>query len=194
MEIPANRLALPAGTTQVVAKGTPVPLGTAPGDGMVWGNVYRLTITSDHGPVALRATPASASEVILRAPTAAQPGPTMEYRPTGKTWQQLHTVRVGNDIYQSPLPGLGDCALVRLAAPSKAAPSGGGGTNPLVWVLGGATLALAAAVLAVRRRRSREGELEEEASGGGSARQAGQGLVMVFIPRPSEVVMKTVSI
>ncbi|MEZ0094921.1 hypothetical protein [Streptacidiphilus sp. EB129] len=161
MEIPAARLAMPPGTTQVVAKATPVPLGTGPGDGTVWGNVYRLTVTSDRGPVVLRDGQSPLSQVILRAPTAAQPGPTMEYRPPGGAWQQLHTTRAGNDIYQSGLPGLGDYALVRLAAPGKAAPRSGG-TNPLVWVLGGAVVALAAAVLAVRRRRSREDEPVED--------------------------------
>jgi hypothetical protein len=162
MEIPAARLVMPAGTTQVFAKATPVPPGSDPGDGTVWGNVYRLTITSDRGPVGLSGAASSASEVILRAPTAAQPGPTMEYRPPGGSWQQLHTVRAGNDIYQSPLPGLGDYALVRLALPSQAAPRAGVGTSPLTWVLGAAVLALAAAVLTVRRRRKGEAELEED--------------------------------
>jgi hypothetical protein len=86
----------------------------------------------------------------------------MEYRPPGGSWQQLHTVRAGNNIYQSPLPGLGDYALVRLALPSQAAPRAGVGTSPLTWVLGAAVLALAAAVLTVRRRRKGEAELEED--------------------------------
>ena len=82
------------------------------------------------------------------------------YRPPGGAWRQLHTARVGNDIYQAPLPGLGDYALVHLSRANGPAPRAAAGTSPLVWVLGGGVSTPAAAVLAVRRRRSRESDPE----------------------------------
>jgi hypothetical protein len=68
---------------------------------------------------------------------------------------------VGNDIYQSPLPGLGDYVLVRVT--HHAAPVAAAGVSParealrtLPWVLGGLLAAFLPAILAVRlRRRSR---------------------------------------
>ncbi|RAG80389.1 hypothetical protein DN069_38400 [Streptacidiphilus pinicola] len=169
--IPASQLSVPAGTTQLVAKATPLALqGTTPTDGTAWGNVYRLTVTGDHGPVTATGRPTGDSVVSLRAPSAAQPAPVMEYRPAGGgPWRDLHTIRVGNDIYQAPLPGLGDYVLVRLApgarrggaqtgASHAAEGHSGRGSALLSWVLGGAFALLCAAILAVRVRRTRSGE------------------------------------
>ncbi|SEM04263.1 hypothetical protein [Streptacidiphilus jiangxiensis] len=163
--IPASQLSIPAGTTQLAAKATPLALtGAAPSDGTVWGNVYRVTVTSDRGPVAATGRPTSDSVISLRAPSAQQPAPVMEYRATpGAPWQDLRTTRVGNDIYQSPLPGLGDYALVRVT--HHAAPAASPGVSParealrtLPWVLAGLLAAFAPAILAVRLHRRRSGE------------------------------------
>jgi hypothetical protein len=170
--IPAAQLSIPAGTTQLVAKATPMALtGSHPLDGVVWGNVYRIVVTSDRGPVAATGRPTGDSVVDLRAPTAQQPPPVIEYRPApAAAWRDLHTTRIGNDIYQAPLPGLGDYVLVRptrsrggTATASGAAPTGGGhggSGGVLPWALGGAFAALCAAIGAVRLRRARSGELD----------------------------------
>lgn len=173
--IPTSQLSVPAGTTQLVARATPLALqGAAPSDGTAWGNVYRLTVTSDRGPVAATGRPTRDSVMTLRAPSTEQPPPVMEYRPAGGAeWRDLHTIRVGNDVYQSPLPGLGDYVLVRLApgATRAGGPAGATAGTPettvargghgalLLWVLGSAFASLCAAILAVRIRRTRSGEV-----------------------------------
>jgi hypothetical protein len=167
--IPGSQLSIPPGTTQLVAKATPTALtGTNPGDGSVWGNVYRMTVTSDRGPVAATGRPTLDSVINLRAPTAQQPPPVIEYRPQpGAAWRDLHTTRIGNDIYQAPLPGLGDYVLVRLTESPKRpgtgtadrAAGGGRSSSALPWAFGGALVLLCAAIAAVRLRRARAGEL-----------------------------------
>ncbi|MDQ6649766.1 MAG: hypothetical protein M3Z02_06580 [Actinomycetota bacterium] len=125
------------------------------------GNVYRVSAGSDAGPVGLtgRCSPLT---IALRAPTSRQPGPTMEYRPLGGSWRRVLTERVGTDVYQSPLAGFGDYALVSTAGPPGAAASGGRGGPSLLLVFLVAFLATAAGAVVLvrvgdRRRRAASG-------------------------------------
>lgn len=79
-------------------------------DGTVWGNVYRVTATSDNGPVRLRRE--GASSITLRAP-ADQPRPVVQYRDSSG-WHRLITTKFGHDRYKAAVPVLGD-SLILLA-------------------------------------------------------------------------------
>jgi hypothetical protein len=81
-----------------------------PADGPIDGNVYGVSMTNPAGPVTFKS---STSTIVLRATTAKQPGPVIEYRlGPGQKWRLLDTSRTGNDIYGSALPGAGEYALV----------------------------------------------------------------------------------
>jgi hypothetical protein len=153
----------PAAATSLTVRAVPrAPDGAPPGV-TVSGNAYRITIGSDRGPVTLDSHQIAA--VQLRATSAAQPGPTMYFRPAaGGAWQPQKTARTGNDIYQSLIPGPGDYLLAfqRTAAATGAgsgAPpaSTGPGVPALVIVLGLLILGMAAVVVAIRVGRSRRG-------------------------------------
>jgi hypothetical protein len=106
-------LAPPAGATSVhlVAQATPNP-STAPQDGTLVSNVYRLTATAaPAGAVALH--PGSRIIVNLRSDKAISETVLLESFSGGK-WTQQATTRVGTDIYAGTLPAFGDFALVRV--------------------------------------------------------------------------------
>jgi hypothetical protein len=125
------------------------------------GNVYRVTATAfPTGPVGTR--PDGVGYVVMRATTGRQPGPTFVYRakPTA-TWRPVRTERIGVDIYQTRLVGLGDYALAHLSS----ATADGTGTHSTIVVkrrspvtaallIGGLLALLTAAVFAVRLART----------------------------------------
>lgn len=110
-----------------------------PHDGTVWGNVYRVTATSDNGPVKLRRE--GAGTIVLRAP-ADQPRPVVQYRDSSG-WHRLITTKFGHDRYKAAVPVFGDYAVVRLADQSSA-PSEDNQVAVIV-ILGGSLILLAAA-------------------------------------------------
>jgi hypothetical protein len=153
----------PAAATSLTVQASPrAPEGPPPGV-IVSGNAYRITIGSNAGPVTLDSHQIAA--VQLRATSAAQPGPSMYFRPAaGHAWQEQKTERTGNDIYQSLISGPGDYLLAFQRNGSASA--GASGTPPartgpgvpaLVIVLAILVLGMAAVVIAIRVRRSRRG-------------------------------------
>ena len=108
VSLPSRSLADPAAHTMTV-RAVPRAPDSQPAGARTNGNVYRVTFSADAGSV----TPArnlGLAYVVLRATSGRQPGPTMYYRAT-TSWRALHTSRVGNDIYQSAVPGPGDYVL-----------------------------------------------------------------------------------
>jgi hypothetical protein len=161
--IPTDILILPAGATSVTMRFRPLaPAPPLPTDGVIWGNVYRLTLTSPQGPVGLKPSNDPAFYIELRAPAASQPPPVMEAYVHG-TWHRLPTNQDGNDIYGAQMTGIGDYAIVRPSSPSSSSPgatSQGRGPSALWFILIGLLALLAVGIVAVRftRRSNRRRE------------------------------------
>jgi hypothetical protein len=161
--LPQGGLAASTGTVTINV--VPEAPSGQPVDGRIDGNVYRLSITDPAGPVTFTAKAMDAA-IYLRATTAAQPGPVVEYRTRpGRPWHQVSTSRAGNDVYAGKLPTAGEYALVFLrvphpgAATSGRAPAGtdtGSGHQGLIVVLLVSLVLMLGAVLAVRRRAAHE--------------------------------------
>jgi hypothetical protein len=129
----------------------PPPQGTAE------GNVYAVEavvaqghrVSGDAGEVGV---------ISLRALSAAQPAPVIEYRSgDAAAWSQLVTLRVGQDVYEAPFQGLGEYLLVRTSPASVPATVGRGGGGP-VWLFAGGAAAgglFLLVVAAVTRARGR---------------------------------------
>jgi zinc/manganese transport system permease protein len=163
--IPGATLGLPAGATEVTARMQPLaPAAPLPTDGTVWGNVYRLTLSSPPGPVSLTPSNDNSTYVDLRAPSADQPPPVVEALVAG-SWHRLDTNRDGNDVYGADIIGLGDYALVRLgptspgAQPAAIGPGRGtaGAARATAWptivILAGMLTVVVAGIVAVRFTR-----------------------------------------
>jgi hypothetical protein len=165
VQVALERAALtgPAGAAEFRVSATPVAdtPGSAGQSGAppprLDGNIYRLAaVTAAAAPVAY--APNGVGFVVLRATTARQPGPQFLYRArAGAGWRVLETDRVGLDVYQARLVGLGDYVLgYPVAAVASAGQAPVQHRSPLALVLiGGLVLLLAASVLAVRLARSR---------------------------------------
>jgi hypothetical protein len=150
--LPAGVLAAPGG--KITVKVVPEAPTHPPADGPIDGNVYRVSVTDPAGPVTFTSP---ASTISLRAITARQPGPVVQYRPgPGQKWRLLDTRRTGYDVYGSALPGAGDYALVYSnLGQARGFPigSGGGGTNyALIVGLVVLFVLLLSVVFAVRSR------------------------------------------
>lgn len=142
----SQRLLGAAGATRIDVSVTP----TAP-DGSI-SNVYVLAATSDAGPVQM-AQPPDSAVVQLRAPSAPPPPAVLAYRAVGGSgWQLLPTSRVGTEIYQARLVGLGNYALV--AAPVLPARADPGVSTPALLGLALLVLVLVMALVVLRVRRS----------------------------------------
>jgi hypothetical protein len=134
--------------TQVTVHAEPEAPAGQPSGATIDGNVARLTFAADKGSVTTGKN-ISFAYVVLRATSGRQPGPTMYYRTTG-SWRALHTSRVGNDIYQSGIPGPGEYALA-FAADAKSS----SGSHTLVIVLVAVIVGVVVLLLAVRLLRRR---------------------------------------
>lgn len=155
--VPTGTLRAPKGAHTIMLRAVPIaPDGPADG-GTVDGNVYRVTATADTGKPSL-APARDKIQVIMRATSARQPGPVMEYRsPGARTWTRLPTARYGNDVYAAPAKGFGDYALVfarPLAGTSGPAAKSSGKVAYLV-IVAGLILLLGSVVLAIRLVRAR---------------------------------------
>jgi hypothetical protein len=145
----------------------------APADGgKVDGNVYRLTVTADVGTPTI-AKSQDTIQIILRATSGKQPGPTMEYRAAGaQKWTRLKTARWGNDVYAAPVKGFGDYALVFATPLPGAKPPGTTGLASYanVLIFAGLLILLVSVVLGIRLVRARrsamaDSDLGDEESG-----------------------------
>lgn len=80
--------------------------------GTIAGNIYAISASSDIGPATYAPNSASPSYIDMRLPQGYAVGSTMLYRSVVTApWQKITTERVGNDIYESKVVGLGDYAL-----------------------------------------------------------------------------------
>ena len=115
------------------------------------GNVYTVAYDAP-GPVTPTEKIAIAT-VYLRATSAKQPPPTVDYRPAaGQPWQVLKTSRGGTDIYVAAYPGPGQYAV----AFAGSGDSSGGGPPVLLLALGGLVLLVVIVVVVVRLRAGAE--------------------------------------
>lgn len=122
---------LPTGAGVVSLHIEPLAARTQPADGVVWGNVYRVSAASDTGKGSIRPD-GHTDQIRLRAPTGPPPTPGIEFY-NGSTWRRLSAARIGNDLYVGRLAGVGDYALVippGSARVSAAATPAGGGSAP----------------------------------------------------------------
>ena len=102
---------VPAGATTVTLRADPLAPTSEPPDGTIWGNVYRVTASTDRGPARFKPATSQSGFITLRAPTGPPPRPVIEYD-SGGGWHQLATDQVGADIYLAPIAGIGDYATV----------------------------------------------------------------------------------
>ena len=149
--LPLGAIQAPAGVSSVTVTATPTaPSGQLPTDGTIVTNVYRIAATADGKEVSVVGSGKREPTLQMRAPSGRQPGPEFEYL-TSSGWQVQQTIRVGVDVYQSQVPGLGNWALVQRKSTTV---SSGPGIN---WgFLGGgiALLAVAGLIVVVRVRRA----------------------------------------
>jgi len=108
-----NSLIMPRNAKTINIQAAPLAPPAQPSDGTVAGNFYKLTITSDAGPVKF-APPSSSNYkyIDMRLPQGYPANPVMEYMDSSGSWHKLDTSRVGNDIYEAQLNDFGDYALV----------------------------------------------------------------------------------
>jgi hypothetical protein len=136
--------ALKSLATSLTVTATPLAPTDQPTGATIDGNVYEVKVSV---PVTL--TPQAAlATLYLRATTAKQPPPAMQYRATAtEPWQALRTSRGGTDVYVSTFPGPGFYALA--FAPVKGS---SGGSSKLPFVLLGGLVVLVVVVVVVRLR------------------------------------------
>ena len=125
----------------------------APRDGRIVSNVYRISATAAGGPVDVIGVGDQQPLLDMRAPTARQPGLVFEHL-SGDQWERSATRRVGNDVYETVAPALGDWALVQLDRRGSSSGDSSGGT-PIPWIAGsiGAAGVVLLLVALIRRRR-----------------------------------------
>jgi hypothetical protein len=142
--LPPMAMAAPGGPIEVRAE--PLAPTDQPRGARIDGNVYAVTLTSASGPVTLTAKSAI-STLYLRATTAAQPPPVMQYRAeASQPWKALGTSRGGQDVYVASFPGPGQYAL---AFAARKGPAG----VPVLPIVGlGAAVLLVVVVVVVRLR------------------------------------------
>ena len=142
--LPPKALGSGAGSLTVTA--TPMAPSDQPTGATIDGNVYDVAVSTG-GPVTL--TPQAAlATLYLRATTARQPPPVMQYRATATApWTSLRTSRGGTDVYVSTFPGPGFYALAFFPVHKSSSE----GSSPLPYVLGGLVL-LVVIVVVVRLR------------------------------------------
>jgi hypothetical protein len=154
-----GEITAPPGATVVHLRAAPLAPSDQPPDATIWGNVYRLTATSDTGPAQIHPAPLTTTAIILRAPVGPTPQPVMEYT-DGTGWRQLQLTSIGNDIYSAVIAGVGDYALATLPGQPQPVPGTGttaGGLAGIdLWILipGIALAVLIAAIAAIRWTRS----------------------------------------
>lgn len=134
--------------SEVVVSAEPGAADVQPAGRTIDGNLYTVRFSA---PVTLTDKAALAT-LYLRATSARQPGPVVEYRPRASDpWRELKTARGGMDIYVAQFAGAGQYALA--FAPTAA--SGGGFPVVPVAITGGVVF-LAVVLLLVRLRSTPE--------------------------------------
>ncbi len=156
----ATAIVAPSGASVAHLRADPVAPTTEPPDGQIWGNVYRLSASSDAGPATIKSS--AAGFLTLRAPTGPPPSPIIEYNP-GDGWRDLRTDRVGTDLYESSGSAAGDYAIVipntKFHDSGSSTPSAPAQTSSavgdLLVVVGSVLAAVILAIVAIRLARAR---------------------------------------
>jgi len=120
-------ITLPAGAATLKVSIEPVVLGTAPPDGHLDGNVYRILVTDDRGTL-LSAPPAAGVSVVLRAtdPTTAQA--TIALLQNG-AWERLATSTTGlGGTFIAVVSTFGEFAII---LPGPASGAAGSAPSPV---------------------------------------------------------------
>ena len=133
---PPGGLTVPAGARTIKVSIQPVPAEGVATDGHVDGNVYRITVTDEHG-VALTAPASARVSVVLRATDPARAEATIA-RLSGASWQPLKTSSSGfGGSFISVVTDFGDFAvIVPGPGPSTAATAGPTATDAAVVASG----------------------------------------------------------
>lgn len=143
--LPRNAIKTGASATKIDLYAKPIAPDSQPGNGVIAGNIYRISATSDSEEV-LPNGDATIGTISLRLPKGEAAGPIMEYRPAPNAhWRILKTNQVGTDVYQSELQGLGDFVLVE--------PTSAKNSNPnytLAYILAGLATAVGAIIFLLR--------------------------------------------
>jgi hypothetical protein len=150
--VPQGGLSGPRDATSYEVALVPEAPSRQPDDGTVDGNVYAVSASAGNGRVQLNKVGMAGSRIQLRATSARQPGPVIEHRVNGR-WTALSSIRVGNDVYWTGLPALGEYAVVWRTGRKTATGSGTG--RGLVAGVAISLVVVAAAIVAVRVSRSR---------------------------------------
>ena len=147
--LPRGGLATSMSPQSVEVRAVPLAPTVQPLNGVVTGNAYAITATSQGGPVTTTAVAVN-GVVMMRSDLGT--GFTFEYQPQGSSvLQPLVTQQVSGDRFQTRFAGLGTYSLARLATPKVPA---GSGLPYLPIGLGAVLVALlAGVVVAVRRSR-----------------------------------------
>ena len=119
---PQFSLLLPQGALAATSERGPItvlaipraPVRALPSDGSIESNVYRIVATQSGAPADVVGTNGSAPVLQMRVPQTAGSRNIVFEHFDGKRWVHSRTLRVGNDIYQTFPPVLGDWALVKL--------------------------------------------------------------------------------
>jgi hypothetical protein len=111
-----HTLAVPSKTTSAITvRLKPLaPDTSASSVGKVAGNMYQVAATSTgDGQVTFVANNDARSSIDLRLPQGFPVGATVAYRQNAQSpWRKLATKKVGNDVYESQVEGLGDYVMI----------------------------------------------------------------------------------
>lgn len=149
---PPQAFAVPrAGSGQLVVRAEAIALERPSPGGELESNVYRLTLTSNAGPVTLRPE-AQPPLITLRGVTPDSPVPVvMQHRTAaGQGWRPLPTRKVGLHSFTADIPGAGEYVLVRSGAAAR--DGDGAGLLPALVLAGVLGVAVAAGVRVLNRR------------------------------------------
>jgi hypothetical protein len=150
----------PSSASKIIAVATPkAPYATKPQGYSIAGDIYHFSASTKVGPV--RFASASYNEdtstIDLRLPQGFAPGASIAYRKkAGEPWTALVTYRIGNDIYEAPLIGFGDYAMVKKSGTQSSHHSGY--RHILMISLLAVSVFVVVAIIIVIRYRARRGK------------------------------------
>jgi hypothetical protein len=122
----AGYLVMPAGTSSINVSIVPGQATTSPADGIIAGNVYRFSLTSQSG-APVRGQASGGVTIVLRGPANLSTA-TIE-RLSGGIWTPLQTDPAGApNMFTAVVTDFGDFAIV---TPQGWAPVPGGGEGPV---------------------------------------------------------------
>ena len=129
--IPPGAVHTPPSATSVTVTATPLAADAHSAGGEIDGNVYRLTIDSNTGPVS-SIDAYTGSQLTLRATSAQQVPSEGVYRSTAHApWSPVPIGRAGTDIYAVEIRGAGDYALALLPSSPSPTEAGTSPTGPI---------------------------------------------------------------